>query len=443
MKKILIMCILLLVICATGTIAYAQNDVKVQVGVYDKQIIFENNPFVKDGIIYLPLEETFEKCGFDTENIEMQKFDTKSLFHNTGYSYPKVADSTELWQISIYVAEEYAINEEQYSSVNLLRIGVDEHVICGSPSVLNGAVIIIDGVAFAPYKVFQKLGSTYKNLFEDLYVNAVYNNKTIRFNTRINPYKENEIYDFEFEDLVFMCKNHNISVSGFSPADFKCFNINDTFDFNNGYVLKMDQNSTGIDPMLWNNDYMSGINLNAVHYYGIPWWLPRDERYVSEVKIDGETVWFINKPIFMNDSLYLPLRELTQIAGIQEYIKWDNGKIELCLKEVDNNAGKELRYLYGLQIGEAQCILNPPGTLPEHLQKYTQTKQMKNPPVLIGEITYIPFEYVEYMINKSMINPVIEYKVWDTYYNDSTQREADVISDTLNYKDTPQIGLTN
>lgn len=146
-----------------------------------------------------------------------------------------------------------------------------------------------------------------------------------------------------------------------------------------------------------------------------------------EVRHNGYLVTLTNKPFFENGVMYLPLRELFEKTGLVDnedsYIKWDNGKILLCLTEGDNvpeydNLGNvsgnkpiKIQYYYGIEIGKAEYILNPEGTLPEHRQHLSQRKDMANAPILKDNIIYIPYEYVEYMVNKVMRNH--EITIWD------------------------------
>ena len=146
-----------------------------------------------------------------------------------------------------------------------------------------------------------------------------------------------------------------------------------------------------------------------------------------EVRHNGYLVALTNKPFFENNILYMPLRELFEKTGLVDnedsYIKCDNGKILLCLKEGDNvpeydNLGNvsgnkpiKIQYYYGIEIGKAEYILNPEGTLPEHRQHLSQRKDMTNAPILKDNIIYIPYEYVEYMVNKVMRNH--EITIWD------------------------------
>ena len=128
-------------------------------------------------------------------------------------------------------------------------------------------------------------------------------------------------------------------------------------------------------------------------------------------KINGNTVNLNHSPFIKNDIIYLPLRELFEKTGVidykNSYVNWDNGKIEILAIEKSEN--RPLAYHYGLEIGKKEYTLNP-GKEEIYKQKWniSNKKEMKDAPVLINNTTYVPFEYVEYLINKSMQYTKIE-----------------------------------
>lgn len=138
-----------------------------------------------------------------------------------------------------------------------------------------------------------------------------------------------------------------------------------------------------------------------------------------EISNNGTLLELTNEPFIENDIIYLPLRELFEKAGLLNdkgsYINWDDGKIEIfAFETVPSNSTTDesinnLTYKYGLEIGKAEYILNP-GYEEMYLSKWdiTNIKQMADSPVLRDNKTYIPYEYVEYLINKSMQYTKIE-----------------------------------
>ena len=146
-----------------------------------------------------------------------------------------------------------------------------------------------------------------------------------------------------------------------------------------------------------------------------------------EVRHNGFLVKLTNKPFIENNTLYLPLRELLEKTGLADdegsYIKWDNGKIALCITEGYNfpeyddsgniigNRPVNLQYYYGIEIGKAEYKLKPSGTLPEARHHLSMSKEMTNAPILRDNVTYIPYEYIDYMVNRVMQNNKII--VWE------------------------------
>ena len=138
-----------------------------------------------------------------------------------------------------------------------------------------------------------------------------------------------------------------------------------------------------------------------------------------EIEIrQGDTVLnFENKPFVYNKTVYIPLRELAKERGLTQneksYITWNNGKIEMLLVEKTNDS--EVRYLiynFGIEIGKSEYTLNP-AMKEEYKQKWniSNTKQMNNAPILKNGVTYIPFEFVEYLLNRSMTTMDITYSL--------------------------------
>lgn len=167
----------------------------------------------------------------------------------------------------------------------------------------------------------------------------------------------------------------------------------------------------------------------------------RKEQYKIEVKHENTVIHLDNKPFVYDNTVYLPLRELMEKVGLLEhkesYMNWDNGKIEMNLtekapKEQNATQVKYLSYYYGLEIGIAEYTLNP-GMEKMYKQRWniSNSKKMKHAPILKDGITYIPFEFVEYIINRSMQTTYITCFAWDLSYNSNTERKADYINDSI------------
>jgi len=146
-----------------------------------------------------------------------------------------------------------------------------------------------------------------------------------------------------------------------------------------------------------------------------------------EVRHNGELLQLKNKPFTESGVMYFPLRELFEKTGLlsdeNAYIKWDNGLITMCITEGDDvpeydESGTQfgtkpiiIQYYWGIEIGKEKIILNPEGTLPEHRQHLSRSDEMTDAPILKDGVTYIPYEYIDYMVNRVMINNKIT--VWE------------------------------
>lgn len=127
---------------------------------------------------------------------------------------------------------------------------------------------------------------------------------------------------------------------------------------------------------------------------------------------NGVLLDLTNKQFVENEVLYIPLRELFEKAGIVDnkdsYITWNDGKIEIMAIEKADN--KDLSYHYGIEIDKAEYVLNP-GKEELYQQKFniSNKKEMNRAPMLIGDKTYVPYEYIDCMINKVMQTCKITY----------------------------------
>ncbi len=155
----------------------------------------------------------------------------------------------------------------------------------------------------------------------------------------------------------------------------------------------------------------------------------KNEQYKTEVLCNTKKLEFVNKPCFKNNTLYLPLQELLEKTTENSKITNDNDIITITFSEEDNQ--KRLNYIYRIQKGKAEYTLNPEGILPKDKRYKQIKKEMELPPEDINGVTYIPFEYVDCMINRVMQTVYISYSVWDTAYNKNTDREADFCNDDI------------
>jgi len=120
---------------------------------------------------------------------------------------------------------------------------------------------------------------------------------------------------------------------------------------------------------------------------------------------NGERIIFENKPFIKETLVYFPLRETFEQLGVFEIegneIVWDNGTIYIKVAE---DAEKE-HTLYTIKIGNDSIDI-------EHLKdlRITNAKPLVNvklqmpeeTPLLIGDTTYVPHTYIEYMLNRGL-----------------------------------------
>ena len=142
---------------------------------------------------------------------------------------------------------------------------------------------------------------------------------------------------------------------------------------------------------------------------------------------NGKTIEFDNKPFYENNTVYLPLREVLNKVGIMNHknssLEWNDGRIIIKLAYDDaienydeqvqerkiaiyGSGIKTLNYCYAIEIGKAEYIINPEDALPfksELFKTHFNTKEnMKNAPILKGNTTYVPYEYIDLFLGKNM-----------------------------------------
>lgn len=143
---------------------------------------------------------------------------------------------------------------------------------------------------------------------------------------------------------------------------------------------------------------------------------------------NGKTIEFDNKPFYENNTVYLPLREVLNKVGIMNHknssLEWNDGRIIIKLAYDDaienydeqvqerkiaiyGSGIKTLNYCYAIEIGKAEYIINPEDALPfksELFKTHFNTKEnMKNAPILKGNTTYVPYEYIDLFLEKNMV----------------------------------------
>lgn len=150
------------------------------------------------------------------------------------------------------------------------------------------------------------------------------------------------------------------------------------------------------------------------------------ENYTIEIANNGADVELVNKPFIENGEVYLPLRETLEKVGVLERdgadLSYDDGEIFIV---VTPGAGREemVTYAFDFKIGE-RALRH--GILRETRENADLVfdDTMYNPPLLEGSVAYIPYEWIDLMLNGRYQDWNIDYTVFDT---DGTDRTADVI----------------
>lgn len=121
----------------------------------------------------------------------------------------------------------------------------------------------------------------------------------------------------------------------------------------------------------------------------------------------GEQLKLIKQPFAKNDTVYIPLREFMQKLGMNDEtgIVWDNGMITLYLEG-------HMDY-YVIEIDKKQIIYNSL----EHLPNSLAIREVENPPLLVNDTTYIPYEYINCIFNTFGDNHLIDYEIYDSNKN--------------------------
>ncbi len=116
------------------------------------------------------------------------------------------------------------------------------------------------------------------------------------------------------------------------------------------------------------------------------------EDYTIRITISGEEISFKNKPLFYDNTVYIPLRETAEKIGIpnddNNRIIWDNGKITIYVEN-------DIDY-YELNIGSNKIEVD--SVSPEVFGM--AEKEERNAPVLMNGTTYVPFEYINFIYNR-------------------------------------------
>ena len=135
-----------------------------------------------------------------------------------------------------------------------------------------------------------------------------------------------------------------------------------------------------------------------------------EDNYTIEITNNGERIELVNKPFIENDEVYVPLRELFEKYGIlsslQSYLEWDNGKISIGASFDPTPATVTMCY-YNIETGSNLLTVNPSDKISPNKQ---YSVQMENSPLNIDGITYVPIQYMLYMLHDFYF---IDYEIYD------------------------------
>ena len=120
-----------------------------------------------------------------------------------------------------------------------------------------------------------------------------------------------------------------------------------------------------------------------------------------------EIITLENKPFIQDNMTYFPLRETFEKLGVFDIegneIVWDNGTIHIRVAENTDNEPVS----YTIKIGSDMMDIknaNIRGVTDESAKPLMKVKLQlsEEKPILVGDKTYVPYTYIEYMINRGL-----------------------------------------
>ncbi len=128
------------------------------------------------------------------------------------------------------------------------------------------------------------------------------------------------------------------------------------------------------------------------------------DSYDIKIYLNDEPVKLEHKPFFYENSVYVPLREMSSFLGNNE-IQWDNGKITIY---VDGDED-----FYELNIGSNQIKVEAVSPKINAMG----VNEERNALVLMNDTTYVPFEIINFIYNRKSAAHDIYYKFGDIVSN--------------------------
>lgn len=149
--------------------------------------------------------------------------------------------------------------------------------------------------------------------------------------------------------------------------------------------------------------------------------------YTVEITNNGEKIELANKPFIENGEVYLPLREIFEKVGImnrpESEIMWNNGEISIIrMPEEEERLNGKIGLEYQFAIGKKEVTQHIIHDVYNDMNGYSSS--MWKAPLLKKSVTYIPFEYSEFMLMGHGDNINIDYSVLD---NNGAEKTVEVI----------------
>jgi beta-lactamase regulating signal transducer with metallopeptidase domain len=124
-------------------------------------------------------------------------------------------------------------------------------------------------------------------------------------------------------------------------------------------------------------------------------------RYVVTVKDAGEKLDLTNGGFVENNVTYVPLRSTLEKLGADAKIEWDNGQVYSYITE----DGQER--VYSIKIGSDVIGVSVNNETTKNVNLLTDEKSV---PMLKNNVTYVPFNYVDYMLSSNDITLSVQDK---------------------------------
>lgn len=267
-------------VLASGIISgYEQTDnADISVYRYDEKLEFSNEPFAINNVIYLPVRETLTALGCDDSFITWEQLPVRELEYN-----PIDSDET-VNTVKISVPDEYIKPEAWYDTarpgLTLLRVGINSHTVCGIP-MLSINIILKDGVSYVPCTVFEMMKQRYNGIADGFSAEWLSRDtgSIIRIGTDVRPYSEQRTSKLTIDELAVISQNIGNFTSWrlsdldkYIPDAESPSGLSRRYNISDEYYITVEGTYDSPEIWLWDTNGHGGINLDMVHFDGLPWW---------------------------------------------------------------------------------------------------------------------------------------------------------------------------